>query len=358
MFLSDFKTQAEGVPDLLMYASVIDDGVILLQDGAMMATWKYRGPDLASATFEEMSNISARLNKILLLGSDWMIHVDAIRSYSQDYPDSNFPDPITRMIDMERRQQFTLEGSHFESEYFLSLTYLPPMQKEEKLKGFLFEGETVKRNVATRALDYFKSKVSQFDDILTSLFQARRLGAVEEKDELGNTLRFNEQLRYIRRTLGGDDYRFAEPEIPIDLQEIIPTEGFWAGVAPRYGKKWIRIIAIDGFPAKSIPGVLAVLDAMPFEYRWSTRALTLDPEVAKSLLEKTHKKWRGKTRGFLDQLLNRPEGTGGTKDHFAVKMAADSEAAMSVASEAAVHFALYTSNIIIMHEDQARLDEM
>jgi type IV secretion system protein TrbE len=358
MFLADFKTQAEGVPDLLMYASVIDDGVILLQDGAMMATWKYRGPDLASATFEEMSNISARLNKILLLGSDWMIHVDAIRSYSQDYPDSNFPDPITRMIDMERRQQFTLEGSHFESEYFLSLTYLPPMQKEEKLKGFLFEGETVKRNVATRALDYFKSKVSQFDDILTSLFQARRLGAVEEKDELGNTLRFNEQLRYVRRTLGGDDYKFAEPEIPIDLQEIIPTEGFWAGVAPRYGKKWIRIIAIDGFPAKSIPGVLAVLDAMPFEYRWSTRALTLDPEVAKSLLEKTHKKWRGKTRGFLDQLLNRPEGTGGTKDHFAVKMAADSEAAMSVASEAAVHFALYTSNIIIMHEDQARLDEM
>ena len=358
MFLADFKTRWEGLPDLLMYASVIDEGVMLLQDGALMTTWKYRGPDLASATYEEMANISARLNKILLLGTNWMLHVDAIRSYSQDYPESSFPDPITRLIDMERRQQFTLEGSHFESEYFLSLTYLPPMQKEEKLKGFLFEGESVKRDVATRALDYFKGKISQFDDILTSLFQARRLGTIEEKDELGYVLRFNEQLRYIRRTIGGHDFKFAEPEIPIDLQEIIPTEDFWAGVSPRYGKKWIRVIAIDGFPAKSIPGILAVLDTLPFEYRWSTRAQTLDPEEAKGLLEKTHKKWRGKVRGFWDQLMNKPEGTGGTKDHFAAKMAADAEAAMSVASEAAVQFALYSSNIILMDEDQTRLDEM
>src|SRR6266567_1966525 len=358
MFLADFKTRWEGLPDLLMYASVIDEGVMLLQDGALMTTWKYRGPDLASATYEEMANISARLNKILLLGTNWMLHVDAIRSYSQDYPDSSFPDPITRLIDMERRQQFTLEGSHFESEYFLSLTYLPPMQKEEKLKGFLFEGESVKRDVATRALDYFKGKISQFDDILTSLFQARRLGTIEEKDELGYVLRFNEQLRYIRRTIGGHDFKCAEPEIPIDLQEIIPTEDFWAGVSPRYGKKWIRVIAIDGFPAKSIPGILAVLDILPFEYRWSTRAQTLDPEEAKGLLEKTHKKWRGKVRGFWDQLMNKPEGTGGTKDHFAAKMAADAEAAMSVASEAAVQFALYYSNIILMDEDQTRLDEM
>ncbi len=358
MFLADFKTRWEGLPDLLMYASVIDEGVMLLQDGALMTTWKYRGPDLASATYEEMANISARLNKILLLGTNWMLHVDAIRSYSQDYPESSFPDPITRLIDMERRQQFTLEGSHFESEYFLSLTYLPPMQKEEKLKGFLFEGESVKRDVATRALDYFKGKISQFDDILTSLFQARRLGTIEEKDELGCVLRFNEQLRYIRRTIGGHDFKFAEPEIPIDLQEIIPTEDFWAGVSPRYGKKWIRVIAIDGFPAKSIPGILAVLDTLPFEYRWSTRAQTLDPEEAKGLLEKTHKKWRGKVRGFWDQLMNKPEGTGGTKDHFAAKMAADAEAAMSVASEAAVQFALYSSNIILMDEDQTRLDEM
>ena len=56
--------------------------------------------------------------------------------------------------------------------------------------------------------------------------------------------------------------------------------------------------------------------------------------------------------------MNKPEGTGGTKDYFAAKMAADAEAAMSVASEAAVQFALYSSNIILMDEDQTRLDEM
>jgi type IV secretion system protein TrbE len=356
--LAEHKQNAEGLADLLMYASVIDDGVLLLQDGALMATWRYRGPDLASATHEEMKNVSARLNSILRLGSGWMIHCDAIRSFSSDYPENGaFPDLVTRLIDVERRQQFTLEGSHFESEYFFTLTYLPPEQREEKLKGFLFEGGAVKRDVATRVLEYFEGRVAQFDDIFSSLFQAKRLRTFEERDEFATILRFNEQLRFVRRTITGDDYKFAEPEIPVDLQEILATEDFRPGVAPRYGKKFIRIVAIDGFPSKSIPGILSVLDTLPFEYRWNTRAQTLDPEEAKGLLEKTHKKWRGKVRGFWDQLWNKPEGVG-TKDHFAARMAADAEAAMSVASEAAVHFALYTSNIVLMHEDEQSLDEM
>ena len=56
MLLADYKTRWEGLPDLLMYASVIDEGVMLLQDGALMATWQYRGPDLASATHEEIEH--------------------------------------------------------------------------------------------------------------------------------------------------------------------------------------------------------------------------------------------------------------------------------------------------------------
>jgi len=131
MKIAEHRETAEGLPDLLMYASMIDDGIMLNQDGGLMASWAYRGPDLAAATHEEMASISARLNGILKLGSGWMIHCDTIRSYAPDYPEGGaFPDAVTGLIDMERREQFTVEGTHFESEYFMTLTYLPPYSRK------------------------------------------------------------------------------------------------------------------------------------------------------------------------------------------------------------------------------------
>ena len=59
-----------GLPDILLYASMIDDGILLLQDGALMATWRYAGPDLGSVTHEEMAALAERLNSVLKLGSE------------------------------------------------------------------------------------------------------------------------------------------------------------------------------------------------------------------------------------------------------------------------------------------------
>jgi type IV secretion system protein TrbE len=354
--IAEHRERVEGLPDLLLYASMVDDGILLLQDGALLCAWSYRGPDLETATHEEMASISARLNGILKLGSGWMIHCDAIRSFAPDYPDEGFfPDPVTRLIDIERRQQFSMEGTHFESEYFLALTYLPPMQKEEALKGFLFEGsEKITTDVATRVLDYYKRKVSQFDDIFRSMFHARRLGGIQLTDELGYKHEFDNLLRYVRRCVAGQDYKFSLPRIPVYLHDLIGTEDFTGGISPKMGKRLIRVVAIDGFPQNSVPGILAALDTLPFEYRWNTRAQMIDAEVARTVLEKKHRRWRGKVRGFMDQLWNRPNGT---INHYAQEMANDAEAAMSVASAGDVQFALYSSNVILMDENEERIDD-
>ena len=82
---------------------------------------------------------------------------------------------MTALIDEERREQFMAEGVHFESEYFLALTYLPPEQREERVKGFLFEGQRQIKSGAQKTLEYFKSRVASFEDLFSSLFQVRRL---------------------------------------------------------------------------------------------------------------------------------------------------------------------------------------
>jgi hypothetical protein len=105
MQFTEHRSRAQGLADLLLYDSLINDGVMLLQDGALMAAWSFRGPDMASATHGEMAALSARLNSVLKLGTGWMIQCDAIRSRAPEYPGPGaFPDPITTLIDEERRQ--------------------------------------------------------------------------------------------------------------------------------------------------------------------------------------------------------------------------------------------------------------
>ena len=54
------RRHAIGLADLLLYDSLIEDGILLLQDGGLLAAWKFQGPDLGSATNGEMAALSGR----------------------------------------------------------------------------------------------------------------------------------------------------------------------------------------------------------------------------------------------------------------------------------------------------------
>jgi type IV secretion/conjugal transfer VirB4 family ATPase len=356
MQLTEHRRKAFGVPDLLLYASLIDDGVMLLNNGALMATWSYRGPDLASATYEEMDAISRQLNNLLKLGTSWMVQCDSIRSYAPGYPrEGDFPDSVTRLIDAERRAQFMHEGNHLTSEYFLTLTYLPPLQKEEKLKGYVFTSPNQKKTaVAEQILIHFNEKIKAFDSMFQTLLRAKRLKVVVEHDELGNKLLFDDLLRYVRRCVQGEDYKYALPEYPVFLHDTIGGIELVTGVEPKLGVRHMGVVAIDGFPNHSRPGHLTVLDTLPFEYRWNTRALLLDPEHSKSVLEGLFKKWRGMARGFKAQLTG---NTTGVVNQHADNMARDAASAVSVAAAGDVQFANYTSNIVLLNEDKEQLEK-
>src|ERR671916_2833102 len=104
---NEHRNNPRGLADLLLPYALIDDGVLLQQDGSLLTAWSFRGPDMMSASASEMSSLSARLNQCLRLGSGWMVQCDAIRTRAPGYPDQGaFVDPVTAVIDDERRQQF------------------------------------------------------------------------------------------------------------------------------------------------------------------------------------------------------------------------------------------------------------
>src|SRR6266568_3196236 len=82
MPLVEQSRHAIGLADLLLYDSLIEDGILLLQDGGLLAAWKFQGPDLGSATNGEMAALSGRLGSLLRLGGGWMVQCDSVRGYA------------------------------------------------------------------------------------------------------------------------------------------------------------------------------------------------------------------------------------------------------------------------------------
>jgi type IV secretion system protein TrbE len=229
MIRNEYRKELRGLADLLLPYALVEDGILLQQDGSLLAGWSFRGPDMMSASVAEMEALSARLNQILRLGSGWMIGCDAIRTRAPGYPDvCDFPDAITQLIDDERRQQFLAEGAHFESEYFFTIAYLPPIEAEEKVKGFLFEGVTrSKTNQAARQiLDRFGSRIDHFENVFSSLLRVERLKRTTFTDESGFAQSYDELLRYLRRCLTGSDHPFVLPDIPCFLTMPLPAPTF------------------------------------------------------------------------------------------------------------------------------------
>ncbi|MDD5708517.1 MAG: conjugal transfer protein TrbE, partial [Kiritimatiellae bacterium] len=78
--LKRHRSKDAGFADLLNYAALVDDGIVVGKNGSFMAAWLYKGDDNASSTDTQREMVSFRINQALSgLGNGWMIHVDAVR---------------------------------------------------------------------------------------------------------------------------------------------------------------------------------------------------------------------------------------------------------------------------------------
>ena len=341
-----FTPKARGLADLLNYAALVDEGICLLKDGGFLAAWTYTGPDLESAAHEELAVLSSQVNSALVrLGNGWMLHADAIRRPSVGYPESGaFPDPTTRLIDDERRDRYTAEGTHFESAYYLSLTYRPPAEIENRVSAFFVEGDAEKRESWNKVLDIFKKTVTDIEDAFSSRLSLTRLDSAA-------------LLTYVHTCITGLRHNIRVPIIPMYLDGVIATHDLIGGFRPRIGNQHLRVIAVMGFPADTVPEILCFLNRLPVEYRWSTRFIFLDPASAERTLRVYRRNWFQKRHGLLGLLkesFNFGTVTFANKD--AIAMAEDADEAVGEASSNVVRFGYFTCNVLLFDADLERME--
>lgn len=347
MYLAEYRQRPALLADWLPWAGLVAPGVLLNKDGSFQRTARFRGPDLDSATESELVATSARLNNALRrLGSGWALFIEAERREAADYPRSAFPEPLSWLVDEERRAAFEEAGSHYESAYHLTLLYLPPEEAKARAATLLYEN-TRRQGVDWRArLETFVSETERFFGLLE--------GVMPEIDWLDD----GDTLTYLHGTVSTRRHPVAVPEVPFHLDALLADEPLTGGLAPMLGTQHLRVVTVRGFPTSTWPGLLDDLNRLGFAYRWSTRFLCLDKAEAERELTRLRRQWFAKRKNvvaLLRETIFQQESP--LVDTDAANKASDADAALQELGSDQVAYGYVTATVTVLDVDATAADE-
>src|SRR5215471_2202121 len=345
--LAEYRNKPQSLADFLPWAALVADGVVLNKDGSLQRTARFRGPDLDSATPAELVGVTARLNNALRrLGTGWAIFVEASRHSARDYPASQFPDPVSSVVDAERAAQFEEEGAHFESAYYLTFVFLPPAEEAARAESFLYEG--VVSGGGVDAHQILKGFIDRIDRVLQLIE-----GFVPEAAWLSDA----ETLTYLHSCISTRRHRVRVPEVPMYLDAILVDEPLVGGLAPRLGKAHLRTLSVMGFPSVTYPGILDDLNRLAIPYRWSTRSIALDKTDATRVLTRIRRQWFAKRKSvaaILKEVMTNEASV--LLDTDAHNKALDADAALQELGSDLIGQVYVTATVTVWDED-ARVAE-
>lgn len=358
--LQRYRSKKAGVCDLLNYSLLADNGVIACKSGAFMAAWTYTGHDLNYSTEEEREYFSSIINRALRgMGNGWMIHVDAVRHPAPRYPNrdrSHFPDPVSAAVDEERRRFFEKRGVMYEGHFVLTVTWLPPLLAERKMIELMFDDDSKpdsRSKEYEKLLETFIKSITTLEERLSSVLKLHRLQAHSYMREDGQAESYDDFLQHLNFCITGITHPVQVPACPTYLDALLGGQEFWGGIIPKMGQKFIQVVAIEGFPSFSYPGMLSALTDLDLEYRWSSRFIFLDQQTALSHINKYRQKWNQKKRYIFDVVFNRADGR---VNRDATDMDEDAEQALAEVQGGHVAAGYYTSVVVLMDEDRRKVE--
>ncbi|MBE9173346.1 conjugal transfer protein TrbE, partial [Cyanobium sp. LEGE 06143] len=346
--LSEYAARPRLLADYLPWAALVAPGVVLNKDGAFQTTFRYRGPDLESSTEPELIAVMARVNNALRrFGSGWALFFEASREEAGDYPSSEFPDPVSWLVDEERGVTAEEGGARFESAYYLTLLWLPPPDTNARAEKALIERPERPSGAGWRdRLLVFRQQAERTFDLLST--------ALSEIAPLSD----EETLTYLHACISSRRHKVAAPEIPVFLDAILADEPFTGGLEPRIGEAHLRVLTLLGFPGSTVPGLLDELNRQGFAYRWSTRFIAMDKAEAEKVLGRKRRHWFSKRKSVAavlrETMFQEPSAL---LDTDADNKARDADAALQELGSDLVAYGYVTTTITVASDDPQTADD-
>jgi type IV secretion system protein VirB4 len=346
--LREYRSRADRLADHLPWAALVAPGVVLNKDGSFQRTLRFRGPDLESATQAELVSACARANNVLKrFGSGWALHIEAERREALGYPASRFPDAASWLVEEERRGGFEAAGAHFESHYYLTLTFLPPPDQVDAAGRVLVErsGEGQGRDWR-QALAAFVAETDRALDLFSSFMP--EIAGLDDR----------ETLTFLHGTISTRRHPVGVPETPMYLDGLLVDTELTGGLEPMLGLRHLRTLTILGFPNLSRPGILDALNHQGFAYRWVTRFIALDKTDATRALTRLRRQWFNKRKSVTallrEVIYSQPVQL---LDSDADNKMADADLALQALGQDHVAFGHLTTTITVEDEDRVQVED-
>lgn len=351
MNLKQHQSKEQGLSDLLNYAHLVDDGVILNKDGAFLRTYAFRGPDLYSVSGEELDGLTSMINRMMVsLGDGWMVHVDETRVPSQQYPERcPFPESVSALIDDERREVYLSEGEHYENLQYLSLVWKFPMSKVKLSKHWFIEGldGSDTGDNLTKLLEQFNESCDRCVSLLSNYIYFSPLSSAD-------------LLSFLNLCITGKRVAVNCPPDGLFLDVALGREPVVGGFIPKIGDQSLYVLSIMGYINEdTIPGLLSELTTYPTVYRWSNRFIPLSENTADAEIKRYQRNWNNKVKGFMG--IVRETITGKVSDKLnedALRMSGETTEALTSNSSQETRFGYWSSQLVLFHEDIEVLEKI
>ena len=334
-----------GTPELMYYSHLVGDGIAALKDGSLLRSYRMSGPDLKSASDQELLALKHHGNQALVrLDDGWMLQTDLVRFPSFEYiGGGSFPDPATRLIEHERELHYRAEGTHYETGLYLSLTYRPPSERESWGRQLFFTQSTPddERNLA-----HF---------LTTSDALAHDLSAHLQLEALNS----GELLSLIESFIVGEQVSVRPPQSFNYLDLWVGRHRLVTGLRPSIGGRAIRVVIPTGLPPESHGEVCGFLTELPFPYRYSIRAILLGTQSANRVIARIRKHQHQKILRIWDFMKQTTglEATPTYRNEHAVAMAEDANEAAREAHSNLVRYLYLSLGVVLTGENESDVKE-
>lgn len=289
-----FTPKPRSLPDYLVWDRMSPKGLVLHKNGrALQRTACLRLRDLDAATAEMLKSTRARLAQgFRQLDSGFALHLDIHhRPVGGYFPEGDFPDPVSRLLDTERRAAFATTARHFETVLYVTLIYLLPQGMRTRLaRLFLNDQETGEDAPARRQIAHFEQTWRKLVESLRGLS-----AGLEELDGAAT-------LAYLHSRVSEREHPVRCPaRVPVltDLDERLTDVPVTGGLKPKVGDLYLGIITIKSWPDESVPDLMRVIADLPFEYRLVLRWLGLDRAESTAELGSLRQRWFRKHKSLI-----------------------------------------------------------
>jgi type IV secretion system protein VirB4 len=336
----------EGFADGLLYGVPVAEGVLLNRDASLMVALRLRGPDYSSSTSEEMSTMARVVHGALeRLSERFLIAVDAVRRRAVGYAgEGDFPDPVSRALDAERRERFGSQD-YWVTETVLCLAFSPPPEVYRRAARFFETGRSEGVGEWSEHARGFERDVAVLEAELARALRVEQLST----EELAG---------HLRCCIVGEEASVRVPEdVEVELAYLVGAEDFLGGFKPQIGGRHLRVIAVHGYPSTARSDAMEPFHTIPFACRSSHRIQLLSRQAGEKLIRGEREKWWHAFQGLRGAPAPQHEiaqkvFTSGS----AGRQAVDAAEALDESVEGSTRYALYTWALVVTDRDEGEVE--